>query len=124
MNKDKLSEIGVALEKAVKKDCERNITVSFSGGIDSALVAFLASIGVILGAAYILWLYKRVVFGELFNSDLKKMVDLNRSELIILTCLAFPILFFGFYPEPLINTIEVSITNLIETYNLNLKINN
>ncbi len=43
MNKDKLSEIGVALEKAVKKDCERNITVSFSGGIDSALVAFLAS---------------------------------------------------------------------------------
>ncbi len=91
---------------------------------DNFLVAFLASIGVILGAAYILWLYKRVVFGELFNSDLKKMVDLNRSELIILICLAFPILFFGFYPEPLINTIEVSITNLIETYNLNLKINN
>ena len=43
MNKNKLSKIGLALEKAVKKDCEKNITVSFSGGIDSALVAFLAS---------------------------------------------------------------------------------
>ena len=43
MSKDKLSEIGQAIEKAVRNDCEKNITVSFSGGIDSALVAFLAS---------------------------------------------------------------------------------
>ena len=43
MSKDKLSEIGQAIERAVRKDCEENITVSFSGGIDSALVAFLAS---------------------------------------------------------------------------------
>ena len=43
MSKDKISEIGLALERAVKNDCEKNITVSFSGGIDSALVAFLAS---------------------------------------------------------------------------------
>ena len=43
MSKDKLSEIGQAIEKAVRDDCEKNITVSFSGGIDSALVAFLAS---------------------------------------------------------------------------------
>ena len=41
--KDKLFEIGQAIEKAVRNDCEKNITVSFSGGIDSALVAFLAS---------------------------------------------------------------------------------
>ena len=65
-----------------------------------------------------LWLYKRVVFGKLINSDLKQMVDLNKSEIIILTCLAVPILFFGFYPEPLINTIEVSISDLIENYNI------
>ena len=43
MSKDKLSEIGQAIEQAVRNDCEKNITVSFSGGIDSALVAFLAS---------------------------------------------------------------------------------
>ena len=50
----------------------------------------------------------------------KKMVDINRSEYFILGSLAIPILFFGFYPEPLINTIEVSIKDLITMYNLNL----
>ena len=87
---------------------------------DNFLVAVIASFGVILGAAYMLWLYKRVIFGKLINEDLKKMLDLNRSEYFILSCLAFPILFFGFYPEPLINTIEVSVNDLINMYNLNL----
>ena len=87
---------------------------------DNFLVAVIASIGVILGAAYILWMYKRVVFGKLVNSDLKEVVDLNKSEIFILSSLAVPILFFGFYPDPLINTIEVSISDLIEMYNLNL----
>ena len=87
---------------------------------DNFLVAVLASIGVILGAAYILWLYKRVVFGKLINSELKKMTDLNKSEMFVLSSLALPILFFGFYPEPLISTIEVSISDLIKMYNLNL----
>ena len=87
---------------------------------DNFLVAVIASLGVILGAAYMLWLYKRVIFGKLINKDLSKMVDLNRSEYFILSCLAVPILFFGFYPEPLINTIEVSVNDLINTYNTNL----
>jgi NADH-quinone oxidoreductase subunit M len=87
---------------------------------DNFLVAVIASLGVILGAAYMLWLYKRVVFGKLINTDLKKMVDLNKSEYFILTCLAVPTLFFGFYPEPLINTIEVSVKDLIDMYNTNL----
>jgi len=87
---------------------------------DNFLVAVLASLGVIIGAAYMLWLYKRVIFGRLLNSDLKKMLDLNRSEIFTLACLAVPTLYFGFYPEPLINTIEVSITDLIDKYNYNL----
>ena len=87
----------------------------------SFFVAAIASIGVILGAAYILWLYKRVIFGKIINQDVKKLIDLNNSEIFILWSLAIPILFFGFYPEPLINTIEVSINNLIEVYNLNLE---
>jgi NADH-quinone oxidoreductase subunit M len=87
---------------------------------DNFLVAVIASLGVILGAAYMLWLYKRVVFGKLINTDLKKMVDLDKSEYFILTCLAVPTLFFGFYPDPLINTIEVSVNDLIDMYNLNL----
>jgi NADH-quinone oxidoreductase subunit M len=87
---------------------------------DNFLVAVLASIGVIVGAAYMLWLYKRVVFGKLINSDLKSMMDLDRSEYFILTCLAIPTLYFGFYPDPLINTIEVSVNDLIDMYNRNL----
>ena len=68
-----------------------------------------------------LWLYKRVVFGELVNKDLKNLIDLNKSELIILTALAIPSLYFGFYPEPLINTVEISVSNLINNYNSNLE---
>ena len=87
---------------------------------DNFLVAVIASLGVIFGAAYMLWLYKRVVFGKLVNKDLEKMVDLNRSEYFILVILAIPTLFFGFYPDPLFNTIEVSVNDLIKMYNLNL----
>ncbi len=89
---------------------------------DNFLVAVIASFGVILGAAYMLWMYKRVIFGELINKDLKNLVDLNKSEIIILTLLAIPSLYFGFYPEPLINTVEVSVSNLINNYNANLEI--
>ena len=67
-----------------------------------------------------LWLYKRVVFGKLINPDLKKMVDLDKSELFILSCLAIPTLFIGFYPDTLINTIEVSVEELIRVYNINV----
>ena len=88
----------------------------------SFLVAAIASLGVILGAAYMLWLYKRVIFGELINKDLLKMLDLNKSEIFILISLAIPVLFFGFYPEPLLNTIELSISNLIDSYNYNLNL--
>jgi len=87
---------------------------------DNFLVAVIASLGVILGAAYMLWLYKRVVFGKLINTDLKAMIDLNKSEYFILICLAVPTLLFGFYPDPLINTIEVSVNDLINMYNTNL----
>ena len=89
---------------------------------DNFLVAVIASLGVIFGAAYMLWLYKRVVFGEIVNKNLLKMPDLNKSEFTILIILALPTLFFGFYPEPLINTIEVSVKDLIEMYKINLMI--
>jgi NADH-quinone oxidoreductase subunit M len=89
----------------------------------SFLVAAIASLGVILAAAYMLWLYKRIIFGEILKNELKKMVDLNKSEIFILSSLVFAIIFFGFYPEPLLSTIEISIENLIEVYNDNLNSN-
>ena len=87
---------------------------------DNFLVAAIASTGVVLGAAYMLWLYRRVVFGKLINKDLLKIHDLDRSEKFILWCLAIPVVSIGFYPEPLINTIEISVKDLIEMYNFNL----
>jgi len=70
-----------------------------------------------------LWLYRRIIFGELINKDLMKMPDLRKSEVFVLWSLAIPTIVFGFYPEPLLNTIEVSVTNLIEMYNSNLQVN-
>ena len=86
------------------------------------LVATIASLGIILAAAYMLWLYKRVVFGKLINDDLKKIIDLKKPEIIILWSLAIPTILFGFYPEPLINTIEVSVSNVIESYNSSIEV--
>ena len=83
----------------------------------SFLVAAIASLGVILGAAYMLWLYKRVVFGELTNQKLLKIIDLNKVELSILTLLALSIIFFGFYPDPFSNTYSVSVENFLNEYN-------
>jgi len=87
----------------------------------SFLVVILASLGIIFAAAYMLWLYKRVFFGKVANADLKKLSDLNNTETYILSSLVFLILLFGIYPEPLFNTIDVSISNLIE--NFRVKIN-
>ena len=84
------------------------------------LVAILASLGVILAAAYMLWLYKRVIFGKIANSEIKIMTDLNKTEICIFSSLAFLILFFGVYPEPLFNTIDISVNNLIENYQIDI----
>ena len=84
------------------------------------IVAILATTGVVLAAAYMLWLYRRVVFGKIINSNLKKMKDLNLLEIYMLFPLAFLTVLFGFYPEPLFNTVEVSISNLIDNYNQSL----
>tara|TARA_B100000519_G_scaffold176746_1_gene166060 strand:+ start:75 stop:1574 length:1500 start_codon:yes stop_codon:yes gene_type:complete len=87
------------------------------------LVAILASIGVILAAAYILWLYKRVVFGKMENIQLKKIKDVNLSEAAILGVLSAAVLFFGFYPDPLFQTVNVSVDNLINNYNTDIQQN-
>ena len=84
------------------------------------LVAILASLGVILAAAYMLWLYKRVIFGKITNYEIKIMSDLNKTEIYIFSSLAFLILFFGVYPEPLFNTIDISVNNLIENYQIDI----
>jgi len=83
-------------------------------------VAVLASLGVILAAVYMLWLYKRVIFGKMVSSEIKEMADLNKTEIYIFASLVFLTLFFGIYPEPLFNTINISVNNLIDNYQTDL----
>jgi len=90
----------------------------------SFLAATIASVGVILGAAYMLWLYKRIIFGELLSTIKKEiMPDLKRDEIFILSTLAILIIFFGFYPEPIIKTYAVSIDNFVDVYNSKIETN-
>ena len=63
-----------------------------------------------------LWLTKRVIFGVTNNPDIKKLNDINKSEIVMLVSLAFLILFFGFYPLPLMETFNVSVNSLITNY--------
>ena len=84
------------------------------------MVAIIASIGVVLSAAYMLWLAKKVVFGETTNSKITSLKDLNFSESFILIILAIPTIFFGFYPAPILETISLSVDNLISNYEMNL----
>tara|TARA_Y100000590_G_scaffold113052_1_gene128929 strand:- start:543 stop:1151 length:609 start_codon:yes stop_codon:yes gene_type:complete len=84
------------------------------------LVAILASLGVILAAAYMLWLYKRVIFGKIASSEIKGMTDINKTEIYIFASLVFLTIFFGIYPEPLFNTINISVSNLIDNYQTDL----
>ena len=82
----------------------------------SYLAALLATFGVVLGAAYMLWLTKRIIFGVTNNSEVKKLNDVNKSEILMLASLAFLVLFFGFYPLPLMETFGVSVNSLINNY--------
>ena len=84
------------------------------------IVAILASTGVVLGAAYMLWLTKRVIFGKLKNKEIEKLKDLNFSEVFILGLLALTTIGFGFYPEILLDSTDVSIKNLIDNYQIDI----
>jgi len=84
----------------------------------SYLTAMLATFGVILGATYMLWLTKRVVFGETNNLEIKNLKDINKLEVLMLATLAFFIILFGFYPAPLMDTLNIPVDNLINNYKI------
>jgi len=80
----------------------------------SFLIAFLAAITLILGAAYTLWMYKRVVFGEVANEKVAGLVDLSQREFFILAVLALCVLAMGLYPFPFTDVMHASVNNLLE----------
>ncbi|RME66840.1 MAG: NADH-quinone oxidoreductase subunit M, partial [Alphaproteobacteria bacterium] len=79
----------------------------------STLVAFIATTGIVLGAAYMLWLYRRVVFGELVREDLKTILDLNRREVAIFAPMVAVVLWMGVYPSTFLDPIHTAVDNLL-----------
>ncbi len=77
-------------------------------------IAFLAATTLILGAAYTLWMVKRVFYGEIKNDNVKALTDLNTRELIIMSILAVAVLALGLYPAPLVDVMHVSVDNLLQ----------
>ncbi len=76
--------------------------------------AFFAALTLIIGAAYTLWMVKRVFFGEVANDNVAKLKDINAREFIILGVLAVAVLFFGIYPAPLLEVMGASVQHLLE----------
>jgi len=76
--------------------------------------AFFAASTLILGAAYTLWMYKRVIFGEVTNTAVRSLEDISTRENFILCALAVPVLVLGIWPAPLLDMMHVSIAQLIE----------
>jgi len=75
--------------------------------------ALLAATTLILGAAYSLWLVKRVIFGEIANDNVSKLQDVDRREFGILASLALVVLLFGLWPAPLVEVMHASVDNLL-----------
>ncbi len=75
--------------------------------------AFLASMTLILGAAYTLWMYKRVMFGEVANPQVAELEDIDGRERLILLTLAVVVLLFGVWPAPLFDMMNASVDQLI-----------
>ena len=76
--------------------------------------AFLAAMTLIVGAAYTLWMVKRVFWGPVINPEVNKLNDINAREFGILAVLAVAVLWMGVYPQPVIEVMHVSIANLLE----------
>ena len=77
-------------------------------------IAFLAATTLILGAAYTLWMVKRVIFGDIANDNVRALKDVNAREFLILALLAVAVLALGLWPDPLVNVMHPTIENLLQ----------
>jgi len=78
-------------------------------------IALFAAMTLILGAAYSLWMIKRVVYGEVANDKVAALRDIDPGEKLVLALLAAAVLWLGLYPAMLIDIMEPSLLNLLET---------
>jgi len=85
-------------------------------------VAFLATTGIILGAAYALWLYRKIIFGELTKDSLKGILDMNRREIAVFLPLVLITLWMGIYPSSFLDPMAPAVDKLIGDYQAALKL--
>jgi len=78
------------------------------------VVGMLAASALIFGAAYTLWMFKRVYLGPVTNDDVKELTDINAREFTVMALLAIAVLYMGLYPKPFTDVMEVSVANLLE----------
>ncbi len=76
--------------------------------------AFLAASILVLGAAYTLWMIKRVLYGEVANDHVAELQDLNSREFIVLAILAVSVLLIGLWPAPLVDMMNTTVEQLIQ----------
>lgn len=76
-------------------------------------IPFFAATTLIFGAAYTLWMYKRVIFGAVGNPKVAKLKDIAGLELLAFSLLAITVLFFGIYPAPILNLLHGSVEHLL-----------
>ncbi|MEO5766280.1 MAG: NADH-quinone oxidoreductase subunit M [Casimicrobiaceae bacterium] len=76
-------------------------------------LGFGAAVTMILGAAYTLWMYKRVIFGDIGNAHVAELSDLNRREFWMLAAVALTVLAMGIWPRPLIDVMHTSVADLL-----------
>ena len=84
-------------------------------------VALLATTGVILSAAYALYLYRRVIFGALEKSSLKQLLDLSPREMAVLAPLVVLTIYYGVYPSPVLDVTGPAVKQLVQNYEAALK---
>ena len=80
----------------------------------SSWVAALTTTGVVLGAAYMLYLYARVIFGKLTKESLADILDLSPREIAVFAPLVVLVLWMGIYPTPFLNIMHASVANLVD----------
>src|SRR5215218_1936844 len=85
-------------------------------------VAFLAATGLILGAAYALWLYRKIIFGELTKDSLKGILDMNRREIAVFLPLLLLSLWMGVYPASFLDPMAASVDKLVGDYQAAIKL--
>jgi NADH-quinone oxidoreductase subunit M len=77
-------------------------------------IAFIAALTLILGAAYTLWMVKRVLFGPIVHDSVAALEDLNKREFLVLATLAIAVLLLGLWPAPLLEVMHATVAHLIE----------